>query len=471
MIRRGLVLLAFALSVPARHLAAGETQAAQSDPLNLAGWYATNAGSFLISIGPKGGYRLLDFQRARFHALKPTSPDQLTVSGDGTWEDARIQIVRKSPVQRPTLTIRPASGPPTTASPAREYPFDLQEVQVPANGATLGGLLLLPRVRKLIGRSGAPLKDVDLKLPAVTVLHGSGDSDRDNVWAFTFAFTMARAGFVTLFLDKRGSGASSGDWRTVGLDGLADDAIAGLALLRDHHWVDARRVGVLGLSQGGLVAALATARRRDVAFAVSISAAPLPLFVQMRHELTQDLRRAGVPDAGIAAVLAVSDLAAEYSRTLSNPAWSAYTSALEQLRAGAFGKAAAAFPASRSDWHWQWWRLVGDVDPLPAWRDFGSPALAVFGADDEHDNVPVAKSVQLLQETWRPETHPSKVVRVFPARGHTLADPNRRWIDQDILNLIGDWSLHAVGGLDPQRRSPFTSPRAKKGVPFGLASR
>jgi alpha/beta superfamily hydrolase len=421
------------------------------DPDRIAGWYAAPGTTFLVGWGPTGGYRLLDFAGARFHALGRESGDLFTVKGDGAWKDARIGVTRRESGARPTLQIALPGGTTIEAGPAAEYPFDVEEVRVPSGGTTLGGVLLLPRVRKLVGTTGQRLSEVTIRLPAVTVLHGSGESDRDNVWAYTFAWAMARTGFVTLFLDKRGSGASGGDWRTTGLDGLADDAVAGIDRLRAHPRVDAARVGVVGLSQGGLVAALATRARADLAFAISISSAPVPLFVQMRHELTQDLRRASVPEDGIAAILAVADLSAAYSRSQSDADWAAFTSALDGLRGGPLARGAAAFPSSRTDWHWAWWKQVGDVDPLPAWRDFRGAALAVFGADDETDNVPVKGSVALLTDAWQPERATGKVIRVFPDRGHTLVDPARKWIDSQILTLMTEWALGAVGGLDPAR--------------------
>jgi pimeloyl-ACP methyl ester carboxylesterase len=419
------------------------------DPDGVAGWYSAPGATFLISWGPKGGYRLLDFEAARFLVLHRESADLFTVRADGPWKQARVRVHPQSSGDKRGLRIELADQTVIEARAASQYPFDLEEVRVrSSDDVTLGGLLLLPRVRKLVGRTGQPLSPVPIRLPAATVLHGSGDSDRDNMWAFTFAWAMARTGFVTLFLDKRGSGASGGDWRTTGLDGLTDDAVAGIDFLRAHSRVDASRVGVIGLSQGGLVAGLATARRQDLAFAVSVSSAPMPLFRQMRHELAQDLRRASMPEEGIASLLAVSELAAGYSRSHADADWNAYVAALERLRNGPLARAAAAFPARRDDWHWAWWRKVGDNDPLPAWRGFPGAALAVFGEEDESDNVPVETSVRLLNDAWRPERVTNKTIRVFDDRGHTLVDPVRKWIDRDVLAFITEWALRVVGGLD-----------------------
>jgi pimeloyl-ACP methyl ester carboxylesterase len=419
------------------------------DPDQIAGWYDLAGLQVLVSWGPRDGYRLLDFERARFHRLNRAAGDGYVLSGDGPWRDAKVEVVRDASAGPVSLTLALTTGEVIRAPRAVERSFDVEEASFRSGDATLGGPLLVPRVRKLVGKTGRPLTEVPLPLPAVVVLHGSGDSDRDNVWAFTFAQAMARAGFVTLFTDKRGAGASSGDWRRVGLEGLTDDALAGVAFLRHDRRVDPKRVGLIGLSQGGLVAALGVGRDPGLAFAVTVSCGPIPLFTQMQHEMTQELRKLGVPPAGIEAVIGTGQLAAAYSRSPSEAAWTRYEASLAALRAGSLAPAAAGFPSDRGDWRWSWWRAVGDVDPLPAWRQYRGPALALFGEEDEEDNVPVRASVERLHDAWLPEISIHKTIRVFPQRGHTLVDPARGWVDRDILTFMTDWALRAVGGLDP----------------------
>jgi pimeloyl-ACP methyl ester carboxylesterase len=419
------------------------------DSARIAGWYALPEGHrVLVTWGPTGGYRLLDFDRARFHRLEPIAPGRYRITGKGT-ENGEAVFERKGGKNASALRLIVPGAPEIRAPRAKEAPFDPIEVRYASRDAILGGLLLVPRVKKLVGRSGESLREVPIRLPGAVVLHGSGDSDRDNVWAFTFAQSLARTGIVTLFTDKRGCGASGGDWRTAGLDGLVADALAGISVLRADPRVDPARVGLVGLSQGGVVAPLAAANGKNAAFVVSISGAPLTLFEQMRHELHQDLAAAGLDSAAIAQVEHVGERAQAMSRTLSEQDWAAYSKALAALKEGPLAPAAEGFPSTREDWNWAWWHAVGDVDPLPAWKGLDVPALAVFGAEDETDNVPVAESVRLLTEALRPDLHPDSAIRVFAGTGHALADPDRGWIREDVLAYLDAWVLQAVGGLTP----------------------
>ncbi|MGE0354123.1 MAG: alpha/beta hydrolase family protein [Gemmatimonadales bacterium] len=423
-----------------------------ADSAGIAGWYDLGAaGRALVTWGARGGYRLLDFDSLHFLSLKSVDQDHYRTGGSGGWADAEVRFDRRTGQGAVAMSIRLPGGEELRGHRAREYPFEQEEVRYRSGSVTLGGLLMVPRVRKLVGRSSGTLHQVPIGLPAVVILHGSGDSDRDNIWAFTFAQSLARAGLVTLFADKRGCGASGGDWRTVGLDGLVDDALAGIEALRSDPRVDSTRVGLVGLSQGGMVAPLAAARSAHVAFVVSVSSAAVTLFDQMRHEMIQDLHRAGIPPEAIRAIEHVGALAVAYARTLSDDDWKRYQAARADLMSGPLAEAAAGFPESREDWHWQWWKSVGDVDPLPAWEAYSGPSLAIFGEDDEQDNVPVRESVQRLQEAIRPELHPEHLIRVYRGKGHTLADEDRGWVGLDVLADLDAWVLHAVGGLDPAR--------------------
>ena len=126
--------------------------------------------------------------------------------------------------------LKRASGAPA--------PVATREVSFQNGDVTLAGTLLLP---------AAPGRR-----PAVIFVQGSGPEGR---WANRYlAGKLAEAGVVALIYDKRGVGASTGDWKGAGFDTLAADAAAGVALLRAQPAVDPARVGLYGHSQGATFA-------------------------------------------------------------------------------------------------------------------------------------------------------------------------------------------------------------------------
>jgi pimeloyl-ACP methyl ester carboxylesterase len=82
---------------------------------------------------------------------------------------------------------------------------------------------------------------------------------------------LTRRGIAVLRVDKRGVKASTGDFATATQDDLAQDVLAGVAYLKSRQEIDAKHIGLIGHSEGGVVAPLAAVQTRDVAFMVMMA--------------------------------------------------------------------------------------------------------------------------------------------------------------------------------------------------------
>ncbi len=114
------------------------------------------------------------------------------------------------------------------------------------------------------------------KAPAVVLLTGSGPQDRDEcvlgVRPFAaIADALTRAGWAVLRTDDRGVGESKGNFAAATPPDFAADARAGLAYLRSRPEIDGARVGLLGHSEGGIIAPMVAAEDRSVAFVVILA--------------------------------------------------------------------------------------------------------------------------------------------------------------------------------------------------------
>ncbi|MFE6923966.1 alpha/beta hydrolase family protein [Nocardia sp. NPDC057663] len=103
--------------------------------------------------------------------------------------------------------------------------------------------------------------------PGVVLVHGSGT--RRSPHYAQVAEALARQGIVALHYEKRTEDYTPAH-RDFSL--LADDALAGVAALRNRPEVNPAQVGLWGLSEGGWIAPLATSRSADVAFLITIGA-------------------------------------------------------------------------------------------------------------------------------------------------------------------------------------------------------
>lgn len=308
------------------------------------------------------------------------------------------------------------------AAPAQDVAWREAELRYAApDGVGLAALLLVP-----VGEG---------PWPAAVLIQGSGESDRTNIWARTVAETLAREGIAVLLPDKRGSGASGGDWMEASFEVLAQDALAGVAAMRDRP--DVGKIGLVGLSQGGFVAPLA-ATLGDVDWVVDVSGSAVPVAEQMRHEMANTARGAGLDADGVRAVL---DLQLKAEAFVDRGAWEPYAAALAAAEGTPWAEIAAGFPAAPDSPVWSWVRRVAPFDPLPFWQRTEVPILVVYGEEDEADNVPVAASTRRLEGAL--EDHPDLTVRVIPGVGHALwsaeATQEAPALDPAFANLLARW--------------------------------
>lgn len=140
-----------------------------------------------------------------------------------------------------------------------------ENVSFDNEGVTLSGILTFPA-------TGGPF-------PGVVLFSGSGPQDRDG---FTRAIPgykpfaviaehLADNGYAVLRYDDRGVGESSGDYIKATEDDFIKDAESAVKYLMSRNEIDAKYVGVLGHSEGALIAAQVSANIPDVVFIISLA--------------------------------------------------------------------------------------------------------------------------------------------------------------------------------------------------------
>jgi pimeloyl-ACP methyl ester carboxylesterase len=141
-------------------------------------------------------------------------------------------------------------------------PYRQEEVMIQNGDIMLAGTLTTPQ-----GKG---------PYPGVVLLTGSGAQNRDEeIFGFTpfkiLADTLTRSGFAVLRCDDRGVGGSTGSTATSTTADLAGDALAMRTFLAGRRDVDSMKTGFLGHSEGAMVAVMAAAQSRTVAFIVLLA--------------------------------------------------------------------------------------------------------------------------------------------------------------------------------------------------------
>lgn len=317
----------------------------------------------------------------------------------------------------PALNIVIARGAAlrSLASERRDYgappgaPYTAEEVVVrtPA-GIKLTGTLTLPTMRP----SG--------RVPAIVTITGSGPEDRDEASVKLgdyrpfreIADTLGRRGIAVLRLDDRGVNGSDLGLQSVTSADFADDIRAGVAYLRTRAEIDGARVGLVGHSEGGIIA---------------------PMVAESDPRLRAIVLMAGSASTGRDILRAQQVYAVDTMYKITGPARDA---ALAQSRA-ATDSLATSSP-------WMAWFL--SYDPTTAARRVKTPTLILQGETDHQ--VPASEAAKLAA-ALRAGGNSSVTVRLFPETNHLfVADkiggfsyenlPSLR-VRKEVLGAIADW--------------------------------
>jgi pimeloyl-ACP methyl ester carboxylesterase len=372
---------------------------------------------------------------------------ELAASGDelvGTWS----QGVNSLP-----LTLRRDSNLPVVArpqEPTRPLPYREEEVAYDsAPGVRLAATLTLPQG---VG-----------PFPAVVLITGSGPQDRDEAIAghrpfYVLADALTRRGIAVLRADDRGVGGSTGSVAgATTTEDFATDALAGVRFLAARPDVRDDAIGLLGHSEGGIVAPLAATRAvpeaRAIDFLVLLAGPGVPLGDILAAQQSLILGVQGAPAAMIdenarvlERLIAITleepdrERAAAAMRTVLTDSIAALP---ESVRPGASTQVEAQVQQMSSAW--MRWMLA--YDPLPALRSLEIPVLALFGERDLQ--VPPAQSKAPLEAALQAAGHPASRVVELPRLNHlfqaaaTGAPTEYAAIEETMnaaaLELIGSW--------------------------------
>jgi alpha-beta hydrolase superfamily lysophospholipase len=304
------------------------------------------------------------------------------------------------------------SAAPDYGAPAGA-PYTSETVRVPTRGGfDLVGTLLRPK------RSG--------RSPCMVTITGSGAEERDEALPMVrgyrpfrqIADTLARRGIAVLRMDDRGTGESGGKFAGSTSEDFANDIEDAINWLRRSEGIDSTRLGLIGHSEGGLIAPLVAER--------------------------------GVKLSGMV--------------LLAGPAWTGRR-VMEYQNAGAAKKeytGAAYDSVMRVSMHAvdslattdAWIGYFARHDPLEVARKLKSPPVLVLQGETDHQVS--AGQANELASAFKAAGNPDVTVRVLPATNHLfLPDPSGdpagyaslkvTEIPRSTLGIIADWCVKRMG--------------------------
>jgi pimeloyl-ACP methyl ester carboxylesterase len=344
-------------------------------------------------------------------------------------------------------TAEPALNRPQTPHPPFPYRSEAVAFDNTQAHVRLAGTLTLPP-----GQG---------PFPAVVLIAGSGPNGRDELIFghrpfLVLADYLTRHGIAVLRYDKRGIGESTGDYATATSLDFAADADAAVAWLSTQPGIAARRVGLIGHSEGGLIAPMVAARDPSVAFMV-LMAGPGVDGARVLAEQGRLIAKAmGAKPAEIARTSAlretmiaiVRDEADQAIRAEKLKGAVAAYGAAHHLSKMKLARLQAQYGVIDSDW----FRVFFTYDPAPALRMLRIPVLALIGQKDLQ--VPPDQNIPALRAALADDHHAT--VEELPGLNHLFQTAVTGGVSEygeieetlapSVLARITDWILQTTRG-------------------------
>ncbi|MHC4337078.1 MAG: alpha/beta fold hydrolase [Planctomycetota bacterium] len=343
--------------------------------------------------------------------------------------------------------------------PKRPYPYDEEEVvcENKTDGVKLGGTLTLPRSQG--------------QCPAVLLISGSGPHDRNGaMMVHTFlvlADHLTRQGIAVLRVDDRGAGVSTGDCFEATSEDLAGDVLAGIEYLKSRKEISTKQIGLIGHSEGGIIAPMVAVRSTDVAFIVMMAGTGLTGEEVLYLRTTLLFKALGVSDDVVAAPLAQQEKLFAIIKEEKDNAVAARK--IRELLIGNISKKLseeeketleameAAMESQFKPLLSPWFRFFLTYDPKPTLSKVRCPVLAIVGEKDLQ--VGPKENLQAIEGALKAGGNARYMVKELANLNHLFQTAEtgspaeyekiEETISPDALSLISRWIRQTVKDEHP----------------------
>ncbi len=340
--------------------------------------------------------------------------------------------------------------------PKKPYPYKEEEVSYENKkaGVKLAGTLTLP--------SGKG------PFPAVLLITGSGAEDRnETVFGhhpfLVLADYLTRRGIAVLRVDDRGVGGSTGSTSRSTSADFAGDVLTGVRYLESRKEINPKQIGLIGHSEGGMIAPMAAAQSSDVAFIVLMAGPGIPGDSLLLLQSAAISRASGVGEKEIKknndlqrhiydVVKDEKDNKIAYKK-LKKIMEDAVSKLSKKERESMSKKAIEAnINAQIKNVLTPWFRFFLSYDPRPTLMKVKCPVLAINGEKDLQ--VPYKENLNAIKEALKEGGNKHYTVKALPGLNHLFQHAKtglpseyekiEETISPSALKIIGDWILKQV---------------------------
>jgi uncharacterized protein len=292
--------------------------------------------------------------------------------------------------------------------------------------------------------------------PAVVLLTGSGPQNRDEQLLghkpfLVIADFLTRNGIAVLRADDRGVGASTGNFATATTADFAEDGLAGIEYLKTRKEVNQHILGMIGHSEGGIMAPVAASQSADISFIILLAGPGSNLGDNVTFQRIRMAKQAGASEESLkiqekclqaANDIASNDISDEEARLQIRQ----FIADLPETERQLLNWSDERVGALASQLTEGWWRYSLKHDPENTIKSLKIPVLALLGEKDMQ--VPVALNQPYLERALEKGHKKSRVV-VVTGLNHLFQHCEtgdgseyvkiEETISPEVLNLMDDW--------------------------------
>ena len=306
-----------------------------------------------------------------------------------------------------TVVPSPPNRPQEPKPPFSYYSEDVKFPNTKAN-IKLAGTLTLPK------KEG--------KYPVVVMITGSGAQNRDEEILghkpfLVIADYLAKNGIGVLRFDDRGFAESEGNLMTATSEDFATDVESAVAYLKTRQEIDLKKIGLMGHSEGGMIAPLVASRSNDIAFIVLLAGPGISGYELLLLQGELIGRASRMSEADVLKAKNINKGAYDIAvKTADSKA--AETESVEYFKKiGMPENEAKQFAAQLTS---PWMQFFLKYDPRNALKDVKIPVLAVNGEKDLQ--VPADVNLKEIKETLEKNGNKNVTTIKFPNLNHLFQE-------------------------------------------------
>jgi len=379
----------------------------------------------------------------------------LNMSGDkvdGAWSQSgmsfplNMETVKEG--QEEKIFLKPQTPKPPFAYNIKDFVYEGNETKL-SYGATL------------------TYPNGDKKFPLIILITGSGRQDRDETIFDHKPFAviadyLTKKGYAVLRVDDRGAGKSTGDFSNSTTADFAQDVEEHIRYAKNLPMIDTNQIGLLGHSEGGLIAPMVAVRNKSVAFVILMAGPGVEIGELMAMQNEMVLKSAGISQEAINAYIplyknlmktivsinstqdanakAIEIVKNWYSNTDKNLVKSTTNISSESD----INKFATSMSETLST---KWWKYFASYNPQIALQKLKCPVLAINGSSDIQ--VPAEANLKAIEFALKKAGNKKVTTMKFDGLNHLFQKCTKctvqeygeleTTIEPEVLEYINNW--------------------------------